>query len=52
MSSAFALLVLSRADHLLPQHLILQFDTLPKQCTEFRHIEHILEDVLFGNINF
>ena len=39
----------SWADQLLPQLLIEQFDTLPKQC---KHIEHMHEGVLFRKNNF
>ena len=34
------------ADQPLPQPLMEQFDTLPKQC---RHIEHMHEEVWFRN---
>ena len=39
----------TRADQLLPQLLMEQFDTLPIQC---KHIEHMHEDVLFRKNNF
>ena len=40
----YAYLVPSWADQLLPQLLMEQFDTLPKQC---RHIEHMHEGAWF-----
>ena len=39
---AYAIIVHTWADQLLPQLLMEQFDTLPKQC---RHIEHMHEGV-------
>ena len=39
----------SWADQLLPQLLMEQFDTLPRQC---RHIEHMHEGVCFRKNNF
>ena len=44
MAFVYAQIVPSWADQLLPQLLIQQFDTLPKQC---RHIEHMHEGVWF-----
>ena len=41
---AYAIIGLTRADHLLPQLLLEQFDTIPIQC---RHIEHMHEVVWF-----
>ena len=38
----YAIIVHTRADQLLPQLLMEQFDTLPIQC---RHIEHMHEGV-------
>ena len=46
---AYAIIGHTRADQLLPQLLMEQFDTLPIQC---RHIEHMHEGVWFGNNNF
>ena len=46
---AYAIIVHTRADQLLPQLLVDQFDTLPLQC---RHIEHMHEGVWFGKNNF
>ena len=37
---AYAIIVHTRADQFLPQLLMEQFDTFPKQC---RHIEHMHE---------
>ena len=42
---AYAIIVHTRADQLLPQLLMGQFDTLPIQC---RHIEHMHEGVWFN----
>ena len=42
-------MLMTRADQLLPQLLIKQFDTLPIQ---FRHIEHMHERVWFRKNNF
>ena len=42
-------MVPSRADQLLPQLLMEQFDMLPIQ---YRHIEHMLEGVWFGKNKF
>ena len=41
---AYAIIGHTRADQLLPQLLMEQFDTLPIQ---YRHIEHMHEGVLF-----
>ena len=41
---AYAIIGHTRADHLLPQLLLEQFDTIPIQC---RHIEHMHEVVWF-----
>ena len=41
---AYAFIGHTRADQLLPQLLMEQFDTLPIQC---RHIEHMHEGVWF-----
>ena len=41
---AYTIIVHTRADQLLPQLLMEQFDTLPIQC---RHIEHMHEGVWF-----
>ena len=41
---AYAIIGQTRADQLLPQLLMEQFDTLPIQC---RHIEHMHEGVWF-----
>ena len=46
---AYAIIGHTRADQLLPQLLMEQFDTLPIQC---RHIEHMHEEVRFKNIFF
>ena len=46
---AYAIIVHTLADQLLPQLLIEQLDTFPIQC---KHIEHIHEGVLFGKNNF
>ena len=46
---AYAIVVHKRADQLLPQLLMEQFDTLPIQC---RHIEHMHEGVWFRKIIF
>ena len=43
---AYAIIVHTRADQLLPQLLMEQFDTLPIQC---RHIEHMPEGVWLKN---
>ena len=45
---AYAIIIHTRADQLLPQLLIEQFDTLPIQC---RHIEH-MHGVWFRKNNF
>ena len=42
-------MVPSRADQLLPQFLMEQFDTLPRPC---RHIEHMHEGVWLKKIIF
>ena len=46
---AYAIIGHTRADQLLPQLLMEQFDTLPIQCRhiEHRHIEHMHEGVWF-----
>ena len=41
---AYAIIGHTRADQLLPQLLMAQFDTFPVQC---RHIEHMHEGVWF-----
>ena len=41
---AYAMIVHIRADQLLPQLLMEQFDILPSQC---RYIEHMHEEVWF-----
>ena len=46
---AYAIICHTRADQLLPQLLMEQFDTLPIQC---RHIEHMHEGVWFKIDNF
>ena len=46
---AYAIIGHTRADQLLPQLLMEQFDTLPIQC---RHIEHMHERVGFKKIIF
>ena len=46
---AYAIIGHTRADQLLPQLLMEQFDTLPIQC---RHIEHMHEGVYFRKIFF
>ena len=46
---AYAIIVHTRADQLLPQLLMEQFDSLPIQC---RHIEHMHEGVCFRNFFF
>ena len=46
---AYAIIVHTRADQLLPQLLMEQFDTLPVQC---RHIKHMHEGVWFRNFFF
>ena len=46
---AFSFIVHTRADQLLPQLLMEQFDTFPIQC---RHIEHRHEGVWFRKNNF
>ena len=46
---AYAIIGHTRADQLLPQLLMEQFDTFPKQC---RHIEHMHEGVWFRKIIF
>ena len=45
----YATMVSPRADQLLPQLLIEQFDTLPIQ---WRHIEHMQEGVWLRKNNF
>ena len=45
----YAILAHTRADQLLPQLLMEQFDTLPIQC---RHVEHMHERVWFRKNNF
>ena len=47
--SAYAIIGHTRANQLLPQLLMEQFDTLPKQC---RHIEHMHEGVYSEKIFF
>ena len=47
--NAYAIIGHARADQLLPQLLMDQFDTLPIQC---RHIEHMQEGVWFRKNNF
>ena len=46
---ASAIIVHTRADQLLPQLLMEQFDTFLIQC---RHIEHMHEGVWFRKNNF
>ena len=46
---AYSIIGQTRADHLLPQLLMEQFDTLPIQC---RHNEHMHEGVWFRKNNF
>ena len=46
---AYAIIGHIRADQLLPQLLMDQFDTLPIHC---RHIEHMYDGVLFRKNNF
>ena len=46
---AYAILVHTRADQLLPQLLMEQFDIFPIQC---RHIEHMHEGDWFKKIIF
>ena len=46
---AYAIVVHTQADQLLPQLLVEQFDTLPMQC---RHIEDMHEGVWFRKNNF
>ena len=46
---AYAIIDHIRADQLLPQLLMEQFDTFPIQC---RHIEHMYEGVWFRKNNF
>ena len=46
---AYAIIGHTRADQLLPQLLMEQFDTFPMQC---RHIEHMHEGVWFRKNNF
>ena len=41
---AYAIIVCTRADQLLPQLFMEQFDTFPLQC---RHIEHMHKGVWF-----
>ena len=45
---AYASIGQSRADQLLPQLLMEQFDTFPMQC---RHFEHMHEGVWFRKNN-
>ena len=45
---AYAIICHTRADQLLPQLLMEQFDTFPIQC---RHIEHMHEGVWFRKNN-
>ena len=47
--NAYAIISHTRADQLLPQLLMEQFDTLPIQC---KHIEHMYEGVWFRKIIF
>ena len=49
MAFVYALIVPLWANQLLPQLLMMQFDTLPIQC---RHIEHMHEGVWFTKNNF
>ena len=46
---AYAIIGHTRADQLLPQLCMEQFDTLPIQC---RHIEHMHEGAWFRKNNF
>ena len=46
---AYAIIGHTRADQLLPQLLMEQFDTFPIQCI---HIEHMHEGVMFRKNNF
>ena len=46
---AYAILGHTRADQILPQLLMEQFDTFSIQC---RHIEHLHEGVLLRKKNF
>ena len=46
---AYAIIGHTRADPLLPQLLMEQFDTFPIQC---RHIEHMHEGVWFTKFFF
>ena len=46
---AYAIIVHTRADQLLPQLLMEQFDTFPIQ---YKHIEHMHEGVWFRNFFF
>ena len=46
---AYAIISHTRADQLLPQLLMEQFDTYPIQC---RHIKNIQEGVWFRKNNF
>ena len=46
---AYAIIVHTQADQLLPQLLMELFDTFPIQC---RHIEHMHEGVWFRKKNF
>ena len=41
---AYAMILHTQADQLLPQLFMLQFDTLPSQC---KHIEHMHEGVCY-----
>ena len=45
---AYAIIGITRANQLLPQLLMEQFDTIPIQC---RHIEHMHEGVWFRKNN-
>ena len=47
--NAYAIIGNIRAEQLLPQLLMEQFDTLPIQC---QHIEHMHEGVWFRKNNF
>ena len=46
---AYAIIGKTRADQLLPQLLMEQFDTFPIQC---RHIEHIMKEFGLEKIIF
>ena len=47
MAFVYAWIVPSWADQLLPQLLMVQFDTLPSQ---YRHIEHMHEEDWLKNV--